>query len=54
MTPMRLVKVLTVPLELFAVLQSVLRQSGKEIVLTYGVTRYFLRPRRGMPKKRTP
>lgn len=46
-----LIKVLTVQRELFAVLQALMNQSGKEIVLTYGATKYFLRPRKGMPKK---
>ena len=49
MTHSLLIKVLTVQRELFAVLQAVLNQSGKEMVITYGATTYYVRPRRGMP-----
>lgn len=47
-----LIKVLTVQRELFAVLQALMNQPGKEIVMTYGATKYYLRPRKGMPARK--
>ena len=47
-----LIKVLTVQRELFAVLQAILNQHGKEIGITYGATKYYLRPRKGMPVRK--